>query len=197
MKPPCCLPLRVPMCRCAESERRTFQVPTLLCSVGLPSKPSNAGRRADQHGFEACCLHNAAGVSGSICNAGHCCVSSALIRKRAIVTRESSCSSHTVQLSAHQDMHSLTTPYINASQSTRLALDLMLRNALTPAYSKSLGPSPAVRRPQPGRSRSLCRLFHPLPHPQSQAAEVCHPVRLRLSVSYTLSITSISLITIP
>jgi hypothetical protein len=53
----------------------------------------------------------------------------------------------------------------------------MLRNALTPAYSKSLGPSSPLWRPQPGRSRSLCRLLHPLSHPQSQAAEVCYSVR--------------------
>jgi hypothetical protein len=94
------------------------------------------------------------------------------------------------QMSAHQDMHSLRTPSINDSQSTRPAFDLMLRKPLTPAYSKSLGPSPAFWRPQPGRPRSLCRLFHPLPHPQPEAAEVCHPVRSRLSISYTPSTPS-------
>ena len=109
------------------------------------------------------------------------------------MTRKSSCSCPRCATVAHQgmqDMHSLTTSSINASQSTRPALDLMLRNALTPAYSKSLGPSPAVWRPQPGRPRSLCRLFHPLPHPQSEAAEVCHTVRSRLSTSYTPPIPS-------
>lgn len=82
---------------------------------------------------------------------------------------------------------------MHSIQSTRPALDLMLRNALTPAYSKSLGPSPVVRRPKPGRPRSLCRLFHPLPHPESQAAEICHPVRLRLSISYAPNSLNISI----
>jgi hypothetical protein len=98
------------------------------------------------------------------------------------VTRKSSCSFPRCATVCASRYALLQTPSIHASQSTRPALDLMLRNALTPAYSKSLGPSP----------RSLCRLFHPLPHPQSEAAEVCHPVRSRLSISYTPSIPSAS-----
>jgi hypothetical protein len=68
----------------------------------------------------------------------------------------------------------------------------MLRNALTPAYSKSLGPSSPLRRPQPGRPRSLCRLLHPLPHPQSQAAEVCYSVRSLHCVSLIWNLHSSS-----
>ena len=108
------------------------------------------------------------------------------------MTRKSSCSFPRCATVCASRYALLQTPSIHASQSTRPALDLMLRNALTPAYSKSLGPSPAVRRPQPGRPRSLCRLFHPLPHPQSEAAEVRNPVRSRPSISYTPSIPSAS-----
>ena len=103
-------------------------------------------------------------------------VASLVLRKRVTVTRASSCSSHAaVQLAAHRDMHFF--------ESFSLAIQHGLRStssqetALTPAYSKSLGPPPPLWRPQPGRPRSLCRLLHPLPHPQPQAAEVCYSVR--------------------
>lgn len=91
------------------------------------------------------------------------------------MTRASSCSFHAVQLAAPRDMHFF--------ESFSLAIQHGLRStssqetALTPAYSKSLGPPPPLWRPQPGRPRSLCRLLHPLPHPQPQAAEVCYSVR--------------------
>ena len=98
-----------------------------------------------------------------------------MLRKRVTVTRASSCSSYAVQLAARRDMHFF--------ESFSLAIQHGVRStssqetALTPAYSKSMGPPAPVRRPQPGRPRSLCRLLHPLPHPQPQAAEVCYSVR--------------------
>ena len=102
-------------------------------------------------------------------------VASLVLRKRVTVSRTSSCSSHAVQLAARRDM--------NFFESFSLAIQHGLRStssqetALTPAYSKSMGPPAPLRRPQPGRPRSLCRLLHPLPHPQPQAAEVRYSVR--------------------
>lgn len=66
----------------------------------------------------------------------------------------------------------------------RARLHLQRINALTPPYSKSLGSPSPLRRPQLGRPRAVCRLLHPLPHPQSQASKVCHSVRCPLFPTY-------------
>jgi hypothetical protein len=75
MLPPCCLPLRVPMRREPTTKPSAF---AMQRGVALEAFECRALTKINMASKPVVCLHNAAGTSGSICNAGHCCVSSVL-----------------------------------------------------------------------------------------------------------------------